>query len=114
MALRKYGTIAAFAILTLVNIGGFVQQRWNTDDVAELQRVQDAEARRVDIKNCEAGNESRLALVNLFKELRPASEIRRPGETDAQYTFRLDQTATGYALLEKRLAPKDCEKVVNG
>jgi len=101
------GAFVAFAILTLVNVSGFVQ-------VQRLQENAEAEQKRSDLKTCESGNQTRTALLNLFKELRPASEIRRPAETDEQYTFRLNQAAAGYALLEQRLVPRDCKKVVNG
>lgn len=113
-SLKKRGAAIAFAILTLVNIGGFVQVTRQGDDLAAVQQQQRSEAYRADLKTCGSANETRKVLLDLFNDLRPASEILRPGETQEQYQFRLDQAREGYAELNQRLAPRDCESFVKG
>lgn len=106
------GAFVAFVILTLVNVGGFIQQGNTIADVKRLQQHDQAEARKNDLRLCRSSNEARQTLLDLFNDLRPLSEIRRPGETDEQYRFRLDQLEISYQQVNQRLAIRDCKSLV--
>ena len=81
-------------VAILIALGGILQGL----------RAQSAEQQHL----CQSGNEIRKSLVDTLDQLRPASLIRKPQETDEQYAFRQKQTKAGYDLLHQRLAHRKC------
>ena len=102
------GAFAAFVILTLVNIGGFVAVRRQQDRTDSLARKVAAQA----VRNCETGNESRGTITDAF-DLLITTSLRnpRPDATPEEVERSQELAAKFQRELMMKLGRRDCSKL---
>lgn len=78
------GAFWAFALLTVVNVYGFVQVKHNADADAERSVA-------TDVKLCHGLDRANAGARNFIHTVVSATPAPRPGETPEQYALRQEQ-----------------------
>ena len=110
--LKKYGAVAAFTILSVVNVWGLWTLSNQADRISHNTHRFETEATARAVANCEASNESRQNVTDAFEVLiaeaqaHPApNETRTPEERQALIDeFR--------AQLQRQFPQRDCQHLL--
>lgn len=101
------GALAAFVILTCVNVWGLWNLRVQNDRTNDTAVAVAKQA----VRNCETGNESRRAIRDAFDLLIRASQANPPPDQTAEEKARsLELIARFQGDLKRQLGERDCTR----